>query len=397
MRIIQAPVIQVDTFSFAECGPKTIDINCDGARVLNMAWMVPLTHQGVLKEYQKRLDCPKPTPDSIRVVIVQVNEPESHIYYIAVDDAAGPTVFTDLCNACCGDTPSAPAYVPPALILQDCIECVNADGNRVWNFPMPSNPNDLPFSIVGIIDGAPFPVTPPDSFATPADLLTWLQANIEDLGAWTSAVVGDTPTTVFTFTSPGIGGATCLGLAITLLSAVYCIPIDPSGDPVTIDGLRMQIDSTPTSIVVPLPGGPVTYSTTTPSALIYALQRMLNGLFAINAGPAPQVQYSGLQKPTFLTFEGSNVQAVSTGECLNTFTFAIPTITGGQHFNISGQLFNGVAGDPVPPTGTFATSGAMLTWLNTNQSAYGAWTIVGSNLLLKSHDTYSAAMTITAA
>ena len=396
MRIITAPVVQVDTFVFAECGPKMIDINCDGARVLNLQWMVPLTHLGVLKEYQRRLDCPKPTPDSIRVVVVQVNQPESHTYYIAVDDAAGPSIFTDLCNACCGDTPSAPDYTAPQLILQDCIECVDADGNRVWNFPVPVNPNGLRLAIQGTIQGESFPVTPPDSFANPAAILTWLQANISDLGDWTSTVEGDIPTTVLTFTSPDAGGAKCLGLAITLVPAIFCIPIDPSGDPVTIDSIEMQIDNTPTTVVVPLPGGPVNYSIDSPSALIYALSRLLNGLFAVNAGPAQQVQYSGLQYPVNLMYQGSVVQAISTGECLNTFTFAIPAITAGQHFNITGETMNGEAATPTPPTGTFATSGAMLTWLNANQSAYGAWTIVGSNLILKSHDTYSAALTITA-
>ncbi len=390
MRIIQAPVIQVDTFSFVQCGPKTVDISCDAARVIGMAWMRPLTSGGVLKEYQKVLDCYKPSPDSIRVCIVQVNQPESHTYYICVDDDADPSIFTDMCNACCGETPSAPDYTPPLVIIEDCIGCPDANGNHVWSFPMPVNPNGAALKATLSIDGGAYDGLP-DTFANPAALLTWLQTNASGSGTWTSAVVGSTTVITFTAVSTAVQ---CVGMAVTLASTVYCIPV---GATHTFDSVKMQVDSTPTYITVPLPGGPVTYGVTTPNAVIYALQRFLNGLFTVVAGPTPQVQYSGLQKPIALMNGTTTVQAISAGACMNVFTFAIPANPSSLHYNISGEMINGSAASPTPPTGTFTTTGAMATWLNANQAAYGTWTISGSNLVLTSPTTYSAALTIAVA
>lgn len=383
MKNIFAYVIRVDNFNFAQCGPQVKNINCDGAKVVGMGWERPIyLHGNVLQEWQLSLESAKPSPDSIRVIIVDVNQPESHRYYIAVADNATSATFTDLCNACCGDTPTTPVYTPPVPITEDC-PCIDANSNYNYVWPLPANPNGLNIVMWGSVNGAYMAPAPPASFANKAAILTWLNANVASWGTW--GTTGNNITLVSTTSK-------CAGLSFDLLPQTFCLP---GGGAVTVDSLVVQTNATgPVTATVVFPGGPITFDTTTMGSIQYMLQRLLQGDFLINPGPTNNLQYTGKQVPVKLQLAGVDVVAFTAGACQNVYNFAIPNNPSSYNYFITADTFNGVAGTPVPLVGGWATTGAMLTWLNANRSAYGTWTIVGSNLVLTSAGTYSAAVTI---
>lgn len=387
MNIVKVYVAQVDNFSFAQCNPVLKDVNCEGATVIGMAWLEPIYNRGVRQEWLRSLETVKPTLDSIRVIMIQTKFPAVHTYYMAVGDADTPVAFTDLCNACCGSTPIQSLYTPPIPIVEDCA-CKDTNGNYVFSYPLPNNPNGLLLKITGYsFNGAYGTPAPPASFADGAAMLIWLLANWAAYGTWTlvSGVLRLTGTTT-----------SCMGLQLDTVDASYCMPY-PSAGTLTADALVFQTSATgPTYATTPFPGGPVTYSNTSTGPLIYVLQQLLAGTLAVNAGTPNRLQYTGKQIPVKLQVGGVDVVggAFTAGVCLNTFTFPIPANPSSFNYFITGGVFNGIAGTPVALVSGWATTGAMLTWLNTNWSAYGAWTIVGSNLLLNAHSTTTATLTI---
>lgn len=383
MKNINAYVVRVDNFTFAQCGPSLQNISCDGATVVGMAWMDPVYNNAkVLQEYMKCLETAKPSPDAIRVIIVQTLQPENHMYYIAVADDADASIFTDLCNACCGDTPSTPAYVPPAPVTEDC-PCIGADGNYTYQWPMPANPNGLPISLSGSFNNAYGVPSPNASYANNAAVLAWLLANWAGYGTWT--LTG----TILKLVS---ATAKCAGLNLALIGKTYCLA---GGAAVTADSIVIQTNATgPVTTTITFPDGPVTFDSASIASLQYVLARLLVGLFRINAGPSNKLQYIGQQVPVKLQLAGVDKTAFTSGICENVYTFPIPVNPSAFNYFITVNTFNGAAGVPVPDPAGWATTGAMLTWLNTNWAAYGVWTIVGSNVILTSAGTYSAVMTI---
>lgn len=385
MKIIQAWVVKVDNFTFAQCGPSLKDINCDSATVQGMAWMDPVYNNGgVLQEYMKNLESAKPSPDAIRVIIVKTTQPETHTYYIAVADGAAPTIFTDLCNACCGATPTTPTYIPPQPVTENC-PCIDGSGNYNFNWPLPTNPNALLITMSSAsFNGAYGTPSPPATFANNAAVLTWLLANWTAYG--TFSLVG---------TSIKLASATvkCAGMSFQLVPATYCLD---GGTTQTADSIVFQTNATgPVNITTKFPGGTVTFSSANVSALQYVLSQLMPGTFSITAGPTNKLQYTGLLKPVKLQLAGVDGATFSSGVCNNVFTFAIPVNPSSFNYFITTNLFNGVAGVPVPLVGGWATTGAMLMWLNTNWSAYGTWTIVGSNVILTSAATNTTTASVT--
>lgn len=391
MKIIQAAVVRVDNFSYPQGCLQTKDISCDNTNVVGMKWMVPLYNNSVFQEWQTNLENTKPTPDSIRVVVVQTLNPEKHTYYIAVDDAAVPSVFTDLCNACCGATPSAPAYTLPVPIVQDCPCTDPATGNYLFTWVVPNNPNGLNIVLSGIFNGAVVtPVPTGGGYANIAAILTWVQANWAAYGTWTS--VGQALKLSATSTQ-----AKCAGVGFALVPATYCFTYPSGSSTMTADSIVIQTNATgPVTVVTKFIGGSITFSNTNTGPLLFALSALMPGVFAVNPGVTNKLNYTGLLVPVKLQLAGVDVAGGGfvSGICQNVYNFAIPSNPSSFNYFITADTFNGVAGTPVPLVGGWASTGSMLTWLNANWSAYGVWTISGSNVVLTGAGTYSAVVTI---
>jgi hypothetical protein len=376
-KFITAQVIKKDTFLFAEA-PQTIALPCDEAKLIDIGWAKPLTNSGgVVVDYQKILIAPaKPSVDSIRIIIIEVGGSQ---YWVIAPDNATNLTFTNQCNACCGSTPSMPAVVifPP---VQQICPCLDADGtNRTFVWPMPFNPSTLRIAFTGTFDGAAIAPTPPASFANNAAVLAWLIANAAAYGTWTM------PGGVLTLVSATVK---CAGLVFTLVPATFCYTYDDGETTISADGITIGGND------VLFPGGAITFSNTDLSPLQFALSQLLVGTLTVQLGDPSKLTFTGYQVPTGLLYQGAAAagNAFVAGACAWTFDFAIPVLGGGEHYEATNAVFNGVAATPTIVGVNHASAAALLVWVTANWGTAGTWSLqAGSTILrLVGTATYSA-------
>lgn len=380
---ITGVIIRKDTFLFAEA-PQTVQLNCIGLKVIDIGWATPIKGPGgIVNDYLKILiPQSKPTLDSIRILIV---ESEGSIYWIVLTDDGTTDTLVSRCNGCCGSTPVMPAVVIPPPLNEIC-PCLDAGGTtRTFVWPLPYNPNALAMMLYGTFDGVAG--TPPYSgggLANGAAVLAYLLANWTAYGTWTltSGVLKLVSTTV-----------KCASMYFPIIPAVYCFSF-PVGT-TTADSIVIG------SSTVMFPGGAITFSSADPMGLQYVLSQLLSGsTIGLTTGSPSKLTYTGLQVPVKLQNAGVDVSggAFTAGACSWTFNFDIPADIG--VYSVTQPSFNGVVGVPDITGTTFATAAIMLTWFNTNMSAYGTWSLQSGSTILRlvSATTYTATnLTITSA
>lgn len=297
--------LYVDSINYAAC-PKTVSIPCEGTRVENLAWAVPIVANGLLIGYDFTLVATKPSSDSVRVLRIYNNITKSTWWIVVADDATQDT-FDSRCNACCGATPTMPTVtIPDPLICTDV--CADDSGDYIFDFPIPANPNTLEYIVSGgTFNNAAATALSPDTFANVAALLAGVQADWSAYGTWSLEATN----TILRLTSTT---TTCAGMNINLVPAEYCMLIPE--DPTDVNGITIG----GSDIVFPQ----ISFDNTTAAnrnAIVDAISPYLIGELSIaEDGGNPgdwYLHYTGLQKPEILQLDGVDVTDTdfSTGNC----------------------------------------------------------------------------------
>jgi hypothetical protein len=383
---VKALVVQINEQQLFASGGVKRNIPCGPmTEVLDLYWAYPITSNGILQYYWYQIGGSRPTVDAVNVLRVKDNS-SGQTYFIALQDSQNAGTFTSACNGCCGSTPDiSTGVVIPPIDAEICI-CPDVTTTDTYTFkaPIPANPNSLTLSLVGSFNNAAGTPAPNASYADAAAILTWVQANWSAYGTWslqaTNTLLQLVTTTV-----------TCANIDIELIPAVYCFTYPAAST--TVDGIKIG------GSIVTFPA--ITFTNATPQALVDAISPYLIGTLD-STSIAGKLQYTGLQVPDNLTYQGSDVANTSFtgGACTgNTFNSTIPSITGGQHYHVTQPNFNGVAATPDITGQAFVDAPAMLTWVQANWAAYGTWSLQSGNTVLRlvSTTVYSESnLTITA-
>ncbi len=164
-------------------------IPCDNAVTEGIYWRIPRTRNGVLAGYDYRADKgTKPTPDSMKAL--RVNDRVSNIiYYVAIADNAGATVFTDMCNACCDTVDPLPTVAFPTIIIEE-EGCPDGNGNFNYSaFVDPTPEANQVYKLSGSQNGVALPAAPAEGFVSLAALETWADTNWNGQGTVTGVTL----------------------------------------------------------------------------------------------------------------------------------------------------------------------------------------------------------------
>lgn len=351
--------------------PQTKLIPCENVDPIGLEWLVPDKRDGFLEGYNKSLNtvADKPSADSIRVFHVYDKASRNH-YYIAVDDAFVMDDFRDLCNACCGENPEFALVNLPELDLSYSVEDTDNDGDFEFIFPVPYNPNGLDLDIASsYFDGvAGTPSGGP--FANAAALLTWLQANEAAQGTWSLINSNKSVKLVSTTVESA-------ALDIDVVAESYCFTVPNAGT--MVDGIKIGGN------ISLFPGGAI--DANNKALLVNTIKDILPGVYDDDTH-AEKIQYTGTDVPQNLTLDGADVANTTfvAGVCTETFNNAIPALGGGEHYEISAAVFNGLAASTpaAPGAGTpFAAPANILTWVQANWNEFGTWSLQGGNTVLR--------------
>ncbi len=278
--------------------PKTEQIPCDSISVEGVEWWVPTLSSGRLTGYRRWIGnspggSALPQPDAVKTLRVR-NHDTMETYWILIETTDDDTSFTANCNGCCGTTPVMATVTIPAPIVENCI-CADADGNYVHNFPIPANPNSLKYLVLTPSFNGVFGASLSGSgYTTPGNLLTAAAAAYAAEGTWSLAASN----TILRLTSTT---TSCAGLQVTLLTASYCLTLPVSSTPVNGIKFGTTVYSFGTFSVS---------QTLNQQALINAISQYLIGTIVL-ASSDTKIQYTGLQVPVAITFDGSNVSGMT--------------------------------------------------------------------------------------
>lgn len=283
------------------CGQ--IAIPCD-VEVQGIEWLVPIIYNGRLNGYDRAIQTTKPSPDSIKTIRV-LSKGKRDTYWIAINDADGIKKFTDNCDGCCGDTPAMDAVTIPVAITEDRA-CADDTGHYTYYFALPPNPNGFDYLVSDSYNGAyGTPAYVLDTaIDTPAEVLTWFQANRGNSGANVWSLVSTNK--ILKLVSTNVVSA---GVNITLNPATFCMPIPSTAttfDSVTIGGVSVPVPAT-------------TLSRLNPQAVIDRLRDYMPGMFTIitlaSPNDFPHIQFTGKVVPTVLQLAGVTKGTFAAGAC----------------------------------------------------------------------------------
>lgn len=367
---VKALVVQIDEQQLYNCGGVTRLIPCgSNMEVLDLYWAVPIINSGLLEYYRYDLTPSKPSIDSMRTLRVKDNL-SGQVYYIGLQDDQTESTYVDACNGCCGTTPDiSTGVVVPPIDYEEAPCPTIPSGTPVYDFyiPIPANPNSFSYSLSGTFNSVAGTPTPNASYANAAAILTWLQANWGAYGTWTlensNQVLHLSSTTTKT-----------AYINVELIAQAYCFTYPNSAT--VVNGIKIG------GVNVLFPE--ITFSVANKQALVDALTPYLIGTYDTTTH-TELLQYTGLQVPDNLTIDGADVAGTTftAGICAETFNFTIPSLGVGEHYTISGDLFNGVAGVPTVSAQTFVDAAAILTWVQANWAAYGTWSLQTGDTILR--------------
>lgn len=278
-------------------------VPCDGTRVISLGWARPVHRGGFFTGYAFVLGPDKPSNDSIHVIHLEVSNGSLPNYnlWIAIGDNDTEAAFVDKCNACCGEVPEMDAVAYPPII-DEVPGTPDGDGNYVFKFPMPDNPFALGYTLEDSYGGAfPAPYVPDNAINTPAELLTYLNANRATYGAWTF----QDSNKILVLTATNVTSA---GVQVGLNPVQYCYALPNPA--VSVASITIGGDD------VSLPNV-VQASRTNPQALYSMIKPFLVGkLEVLVVGGIPKIRYTGIQVPsTFKDAAGTTVGTFAAGDC----------------------------------------------------------------------------------
>lgn len=289
---------------------KEIMLPCDSSIVepVGLLWLQPIVVAGKLVSY-KQVDAPiasKPSTDSVRVLQVRRTDVYEDVY-IAVEDDFVISDFTAKCNECCGSIPSITAPSIPAPFVEDQ-GCADENGDYTYYGTEPENENALKYTLFGTFNGADAPAAPDAEYDDMDAILTWVQAN------WNAA--GNTWSLVDIPDSGGLqqlklvtSNYSSANIVVGLKAASYCL--DTPTPAVPVDAIVIGSES------FSFPEQQLDRDNITP--LLLALRNILVGTVEAVELAAPNdyahIQYTGLQKPVKLTYQGADVASFTSGVC----------------------------------------------------------------------------------
>jgi len=300
-------VIQINNIPHFEC-PVTKNINCENTVIEGVWWAVPTIQGGIQSGWSFEKVSTAPSVDSVKVLRVY-DKKALTTYWLALDPSTGSeNDFIDRCNACCGTTPVMPDVTISPVLVEEC-PCADADGNYIYVWPLPYNPNTLNISIEGSsfngVAGTPAPAA--GGYATPAALLTFLNTAVTGWDAYGTWTLENANTLVKLVSST----VQCAAVDFGLIAESYCFEIP--GASTEVNGIKI--------------GGEITtfpnifFSDSTEStrqAIIDAIRPFLIGdLEIVEDGGDYFVKYTGFAVPDNLTLDGADVAGTtfSTGAC----------------------------------------------------------------------------------
>lgn len=303
INFVKGVAFYMNTMPLWDC-PKTVQIPCGNIQIQGVEWWVPIVSGGKLCGYRRWLGnspggSDPPQPDAVKTLRIWDIDGNNTLW-ILIENSDDETSFVDNCNGCCGTTPVMASVTIPNPIVEDCACAV--DGEYTYNFTIPSNPNALKYNILlPTVNGVVLtPALSAAGYATPAALLTAVQTNWAGAGTW-SLQAGNT---VLRLVSED---AACVGLSVVLLAASYCLTVGASGSPDDYNGIKFGTD------IVSFPT--ISVDADNRDDLVNAIRPFLVG--TISTSVAGKIQYTGLQKPVEMTFDGVLVtgRAWAAGVC----------------------------------------------------------------------------------
>lgn len=350
---------------------------CEKVEVIGCEWLIPQQQGGRFTGYARRISPTKPTVDSIHAVRLSVIPHNSDVW-VPIGDSSNESDWTSRCNACCGTNPAMPVITYPTPIVENTVCPVVSGGTSAYTFTATFPEDALSFNIglSASFNGAyPTPAISAAGFATPADMLTWIQANWGAYGTWSiNTLAGSVKQLQLTGAT-----TTSAGLHLYLIAKTYSVTLPTVAgmiDTITIDGVDITFPA-------------VSLDAANPYAALNAIAAYLDGTLTVISGGTPakvEYEFTGLQVPTTLKLStGGTVATFAAGAHSFTFTFAHPADVGGQNYHVTQPSFDGVVGTPDITGSAFALQSDMVTWFITNMAAYGTWSSVdGTHIKLVS-------------
>jgi hypothetical protein len=180
--MFNALVIQKNNYSYAECMGKTMGINCGtDVDVVGEHWATPAVEGGVFRGWRTGTlaTADQPTPDSFKVLKLR-------------DKISGDMIIVvgtlEDYNASCEDggttpMPDSDSIPEPILAYTPCD--VDGDGDYEYDFPVPTIPGGSEIKAFVSVDDEQAVAPPAGGHASLAAVVTWLNTNYSEGGAFT--------------------------------------------------------------------------------------------------------------------------------------------------------------------------------------------------------------------
>lgn len=283
--------------------PISIPIGCDFLRIVGTKWMVPIVSGGALIGWNYLIQAAKPTPDSVKVIEVELKNGDT--IGVLINDADTVDEIIAPCNDCCGPTPVMDAVTIPPVINEQCPCHDVVAGVNTWThlFLYPDLTGGFTMDTFASFNGAYATPLPGQPFASYAAVLAAAQANYAAQGVWSNVVIsGKTYLKLVTTTTP------CAGVHITRRDKSWCMPVVGSNlvDTIVIGG---------TEVTFP----PTVLDATNPQAVLAKIAQFLPGVILFEDGNGDFFyQYTGQQVPSIIkdSVSGTTYGTFGAGLCV---------------------------------------------------------------------------------
>lgn len=220
--------------------------------IVNSFWLIPRVQGGRVIGYAIETAINTSTPptiDSCKALLVK-DKQDGTSYYIAIANtdniatSSPPNQFAYDADGLGGSLPTMPTVLLPFPLIQNPPTSV-VGSNNIFTFLLPANPLGLLYSIpAAFFNGLlSTPAYAPAGITTPANFVTWANANWSAYGTWANP-----SGTIITLTS-ATTNVTQAGFIAALTPKAYCFDLTAYSTPVAVNQVRFG--STGTLISVP--------------------------------------------------------------------------------------------------------------------------------------------------